>query len=63
MFVRGDDCVASGDGGSLSWFATRMEEHYECKIEILGPDKDDEKRVKVQNRLIISKMLLHALHQ
>ena len=52
LFVHGDDYVLSGYHGELKWFEKEMEKKYECKTDLLGPDVDDDKHVKMFNRIL-----------
>ena len=44
--------MSSGGGSQAEWFAGRLQEAYECQVQVLGPDKDDETQVEVLNRII-----------
>ena len=52
MHIHGDDSVASGAASEPQWFSKGMETHYECKMQIVGPDKTDEQSVKALNGII-----------
>ena len=36
----------------MKWMAQEMEKQYECKVQALGPGLEDEKEIKVLNRII-----------
>ena len=48
--VHGDDYTTAGNNEDLRWFKQRLEEAYEIKTQIIGPDGD--KIGKVLNRVI-----------
>ena len=51
-YIHGDDFVTSGSDGDLKWLKANLEKHYELKTEILGPDREDKKQVKILNRIV-----------
>lgn len=51
LFVHGDGYVISGRESQLKWFGERMEEQYECNVNILGPKPNQDKQVMILNSM------------
>ena len=51
-FVHGEGYVPSGHEEYPKWFATKLKEQCECKVQILGPDKADETQLTILNRIL-----------
>ncbi len=51
-FVHGDDYVSAGEKKDIKWLEAELERKYEITTTIIGPENDDEKSVRVLNRLI-----------
>ena len=51
-YVHGDDFVTVGQGRDLKWSKDGLEKHYELKTQFLGPDAQDDKQVKILNRIL-----------
>jgi hypothetical protein len=52
VFVHGDDFVSTADGKDLLWLKGVLSNKFEIKTTIIGHDDQDEKRVKILNRII-----------
>ena len=52
VFVHGDGFVSTADGDDLLWFKGVLEQKFELKSTIVGHQTEDEKSVKVLNRVI-----------
>ena len=52
VFVHGDNFVSTADGDDLLWFKGVLEQKFELKSKIVGHQAEDEKSVKVLNRVI-----------
>ena len=53
MEVHGDDFTNTGDEDNLNWFLDKIKERFEVKHKArLGPDKGDDKHVRILNRII-----------
>ena len=50
--VHGDNYVSVGRLEDLKWMKTTLESKYQVKTQILGPQNEHEKQVKVFNRII-----------
>ena len=51
--IHGDDITVLGTGESLDWFRKRIKEKFEVKFRArLGPDKEDDKSVRILNRIV-----------
>ena len=50
--VHGDDFVTVGSGCQLKWMQKVLESKFETKTNIIGPEVNDEKAVRVLNRII-----------
>ena len=50
--VHGDDFVSSGAGASLRWFKEKLEARFEIKSKIIGIQEEEEKEVRILNRII-----------
>ena len=50
--VHGDDFVIAANLNDIKWIRTQMEEKFEVKSEILGPDEGCSPHVRVLNRII-----------
>eukprot|EP00973_Karenia_brevis_P094778 12424142-Karenia_brevis.AAC.1 len=50
--VHGDDFVSTGPGDSLTWMQGILSKEFEITTTTIGPEKEDEKQVKVLNRTI-----------
>ena len=51
-YIHGDDFVSVGTDADLKWLRKEIEKKYELKTRVLGPGKEDEKQVKVLNRIV-----------
>lgn len=51
--VHGDDFTSTGPKGGLEWFQRFLDKVYECKHQWLGPDQDEEKSIRILNRVHI----------
>ena len=51
-YVHGDDFVVTGMPAELHWMREKIEEKYELKVEVLGPDEGQQKEVRVLNRIL-----------
>ena len=50
--VHGDDFVTTGHRNNIKWFESKMRERFEVKVKArLGPDPEDDKSVRVLNRV------------
>ena len=52
LLVHGDDYVVGGHGSDLDWFGKDMPKQYERKISISGPDPNQERQVRISNRIL-----------
>jgi len=52
VMVHGDDFVSVGIDSSLKWMSSELEKQFEVSTQIVGPERDDQKQVKVLNRII-----------
>ena len=52
VMVHGDDYVCTGAKGDLKWLAREMKKKFEIKVQNLGPDVDEQREVRVLNRII-----------
>ena len=50
--MHGGDYIASGPEESLRWMFDQMKTACDCKIEVMGPDKEDSMRLKALNRIL-----------
>ena len=50
--VHGDDFVSIGREEDLKWLSTILEGKFEISTDIIGPEKNDKKEIKVLNRII-----------
>ena len=51
-YVHGDDYVSTGAPNQLKWFQTQLEKSYQVKTQVLGPDENPLKQVKILNRIV-----------
>ena len=51
-FVHGDDYVSTGLPKELNWLREQLEGKYQVKTQILGPEKEHMKEIRVLNRII-----------
>ena len=51
-YIHGDDFVVIGLPAALKWMQERLERKYELTVETLGPGKDQQKEVRVLNRVL-----------
>ena len=51
-YVYGDDFVILGMPNQLNWCRKRLEEKYEVTVEVLGPDAEQCREVRVLNRIL-----------
>ena len=51
-YVHGDDYVSTGKTENLQWMEARLEEKYQIKTQLLGPEKNQEKEVRILNRIV-----------
>ena len=52
MTVHGDDFAVTGTTSQLKWLKGKMSSEYYIKMDILGPEKDQESEVKILSRII-----------
>jgi len=52
LTVHGDDFLVVGGKKSISWLTSRMTNKFEAKVNVIGPDADEEKEVRILNRII-----------
>ena len=50
--VHGDDFVSTGAEPSLKWLESILNKEFKIKTSIIGPDKNDNKEIKILNRII-----------
>ena len=50
--VHGDDFMAVGSKSGLKWLELKMKAKFEAKVEVLGPDPDELREVRILNRII-----------
>eukprot|EP00973_Karenia_brevis_P016985 2330777-Karenia_brevis.AAC.1 len=50
--VHGDDFFSTGQSKDLTWLRSVIQRAFETKTKVIGPEKDDEKQVKVLNRTV-----------
>ena len=50
--VHGDDFVSTGSDSSLKWLESILTKEFKIKTSKIGPDKSDEKELKILNRII-----------
>ena len=50
--VHGDDFVSTADGDELLWLDNTLKGKFEISTDIIGPENDDKKQLKVLNRII-----------
>eukprot|EP00973_Karenia_brevis_P061009 8483342-Karenia_brevis.AAC.1 len=50
--IHGDDFVSAGTSNSLKWLKCIVEAAFEISTRVVGPEEDDEKQLKVLNRII-----------
>ena len=51
-FAHGDDYVSTGKLNSLKWMQGNLEKKYTLKTQLLGPNKEHMKEVKILNRIV-----------
>ena len=51
-FVHGDDYVSIGKLNSLKWVKEHLESKFQIKTQMLGPNQDQVKEVKILNRIV-----------
>ena len=52
--VHGDDFISTGPDESLKWMEGMLSKDLKIKTSKIGPDKQDEKELKVLNRILLS---------
>ena len=52
LTVHGDDFLVVAGKKALNWLKQKMCKTFEAKVGILGPDADEEKQVKILNRIL-----------
>ena len=50
--VHGDDFISTGPDDSLKWMEQMLSKDVKIKTSKIGPEKDDEKELKVLNRIL-----------
>ena len=50
--VHGDDFISTGPASSLKWLEKALSAEFKIKTNLIGPDKGDDKELKVLNRII-----------
>ena len=51
-YVHGDDYVSRGQLDSLKWMRARLEEKYQVKTQLLGPNEGQCQQLKILNRVV-----------
>ena len=51
-YIHGDDYVTVGKEADLKWLRNKLEEKYEIKTQVLGPDKGDSQQIRILNRIL-----------
>lgn len=51
-YVHGDDYVSTGQPEQLRWLQIQLEQSYQVKTQVLGPDNNHLKQVKIFNRVV-----------
>lgn len=51
-YVHGDDYVSTGLPNQLTWLKNKLEEKYQVKTQILGPNENQLQEVKILNRIV-----------
>ena len=52
MYVHGDDYVSTGTSENLNWLKAQLENKYQVKTQVLGPEEGQAKEVKILNRIV-----------
>jgi hypothetical protein len=52
LTVHGDDFLVAGPRSDLDWLKTKMQQKYDIKAQLLGPEKDCQSEIKILNRII-----------
>ena len=60
--VHGDDFISTGPDESLKWMEQMLSKDFKIKTNKIGPDKSDEKELKVLNRILKSLCLFLFHH-
>eukprot|EP00973_Karenia_brevis_P012895 1749607-Karenia_brevis.AAC.1 len=50
--THGDDFTSTGNDEQLAWLKTKMEEKFEIKTKLLGPDVNDSAEITILNRVL-----------
>ena len=50
--VHGDDFISTGPDDSLKWMEQMLSKDFKIKTSKIGPEKDDDKELKVLNRIL-----------
>ena len=50
--MHGDEFIASGLDADLAWLEAQFKERFECKVQIRGPGRGQQREVRVLNRVI-----------
>ena len=50
--VHGDDFVSTGPSASLKWLEDALNKAFKIKTSLIGPEKTDNKELKILNRII-----------
>ena len=53
VMVHGDDFISTADGEDLLWLEGLLGSKFEISTSIIGPEPQDEKQLKVLNRIIV----------
>ena len=51
-YVHGDDYVSTGTRQQLDWMKKRLEQKYQVKTQLLGPEKHHQQETKIFNRIV-----------
>ena len=51
-YVHGDDYVSTGKPSQFRWVREQFESRYIVKTQVLGPNKGEQKQIKVFNRIL-----------
>ena len=52
LTVHGDDFTASASDADLAWLEEKFKVKFECKVEILGPGRNQLREVRILNRVV-----------
>ena len=52
LTVHGDDFAIVGPAAQIGWLSRKMQERYDIKLDVLGPDEGQQREVKILNRIL-----------